>query len=482
VVCGERELSYAELDRRANRLARYLVSRGAGPERIVALALPRGELMVVALLAVMKAGAAYLPVDPDYPAARIAFMLADACPALLVSDSETAGRLPAGDVPVVVLDRGDTSSQIAGLPGVPVTDDERIAPLRIGNAAYVTYTSGSTGTPKGVVVTHAGMAGLALAEAEVFAVTAGSRVLQLSSPSFDGSVLEMLMAFPSGAALVVPTSRQFAGDALRQVIADYRITHIFVPPSVLAESDGEPDLGLETLAVGGEALPGDLAARWSGHTRMVNVYGPTETTVIVTASAPLAGDSVPPIGRPLVNTRAYVLDEGLRPVPAGVTGELYITGAGLARGYLGRPRLTAERFVACPFGDPGERMYRTGDLARWRRDGNLEFAGRADDQVKIRGFRVELGEIESVLARHPLVDRAVVTAREDRPGDKRLVAYVTAAGVTAAGGTAPDPGTLRAHAAAIVPGYLVPSAFVLVKDFPLLLNGKLDRNALPAPE
>ena len=477
VVCGERELSYAELDRRANRLARYLVSRGAGAERIVALALPRGELMVVALLAVMKAGAAYLPVDLDYPAARIAFMLADACPVLLVSDSETAGRLPAGDVPVVVLDRGGTASEIAGLPGVAVTDDERIAPLRVGHPAYVVYTSGSTGTPKGVVVTHAGMASLARAEAEVLAVTAGSRVLQFSSPSFDGSVLDMLMAFPSGAALVVPASRQFGGDALRQVIADYRITHMFVPPAVLRESEGEPDLGLETVAVGGEAWPGDLAARWSGYTRLVNVYGPTETTVIVTASAPLAGDSVPPIGRPLVNTRAYVLDEGLRPVPAGVTGELYIAGPGLARGYLGRPGLTAERFVACPFGAPGERMYRTGDLARWRRDGNLEFAGRADDQVKIRGFRIELGEIESVLARHPLVDRAVVTVREDRPGDKRLVAYVTAAS-----GAAADPGTLRAHAAAIVPGYLVPSAFVPVENFPLLPNGKLDRNALPPPQ
>jgi amino acid adenylation domain-containing protein len=478
LVCGERELTYAELDRRANRLARYLVSRGAGPERIVALALPRGELMVVALLAVMKAGAAYLPVDPDYPAARIAFMLADAGPVLLVSDSGTAGWLPADGIPHVLLDRGDTSSEIEALPGAPVTDDERMAPLRTGNPAYVIYTSGSTGTPRGVVVTHAGMASLALAEAEAFAVTPRSRVLQFSSPSFDASVLEMLMAFPGGAALVVPAPHQFAGGALRQVIADYRITHIFVPPAVLGESDGGPDLGLKTLAVGGETCPGDLAARWSAHTRMVNAYGPTETTVMVTASAPLAGDDpVPPIGRPLVNTRAYVLDEGLRPVPAGVTGELYIAGPGLARGYLGRPGLTAERFVACPFGDPGERMYRTGDLARWRRDGNLEFAGRADDQVKIRGFRVELGEIESVLSRHPLVDRAVVTVREDRPGDKRLVAYVTTAG-----GTPVDPGTLRAHAAAIVPGYLVPSAFVLVEGFPQLPNGKLDRNALPAPE
>ncbi|MGH3166961.1 MAG: non-ribosomal peptide synthetase, partial [Trebonia sp.] len=476
VVSGGHELSYAGLDRRANRLARYLVSRGAGPERIVALALPRGELMVVALLAVMKAGAAYLPVDPDYPAARITFMLADARPVLLVSDTATAGRLPAGGVPVVALDHGDTSSEIAARPSAPVTDDERIAPLRTGNPAYVIYTSGSTGTPKGVVVTHAGLASLALSEAETFAVTASSRVLQFSSPSFDGSVLDMLMAFPSGAALVVPASRPFGGDALRQVIADYRITHIFVPPSVLRESDGEPGLGLETVAVGGEALPGELAAQWSGHTRLVNVYGPTETTVIVTASAPLAGDRVPPIGRPLVNTRAYVLDGELRPVPAGVTGELYIAGPGLARGYLGRPRLTAERFVPCPFGDPGQRMYRTGDLARWRRDGNLEFAGRADGQVKIRGFRIELGEIESVLARHPLVDRAVVTVREDRPGDKRLVAYVTAAD-----GTAADPGQLRAHAAANMPGHLIPTAFVPVETFPLLPSGKLDRNALPPP-
>ncbi|MFE7594354.1 amino acid adenylation domain-containing protein, partial [Kitasatospora sp. NPDC057512] len=391
LACGGTELTYRQLNERANRFAHVLIARGVGPERLVAVALPRSVESVVAVLGVLKAGAAYLPVDPAYPAERIAFMLVDARPVLVVDD------------PALVTE----------VSGWPDTDPEVVLDVR--NPAYVIYTSGSTGRPKGVVVSHAGVASLVAAQIERFAIEPGSRVLQFASPSFDASVSEIYTALLCGAALVLPP----AADPVA-ALADpgLAVTHATVPPSVLAALP-EGALTVSTLVVAGEACPPELVARWAPGRRMINAYGPTETTVCATMSDPLSpGSGVPPIGRPIANARVYVLDGRLRLVPPGVPGELYVAGAGLARGYLDRPGLTAGRFVACPF-ESGERMYRTGDVVRRRADGELEYVGRADEQVKVRGFRVEPGEVETALAEHPAVARAAVLAQDDR-----LIGYV----------------------------------------------------------
>ncbi|MGH3753654.1 MAG: non-ribosomal peptide synthase/polyketide synthase, partial [Pseudonocardiaceae bacterium] len=465
-------VSFAELDARANQLARLLIARGAGPERIVALVLPRSLDLVVAQLAVVKAGAAFLPVDPEYPAERIAFMLADARP-------------------VAVLDDPAVLAECDRMPDHAVTDADRISPLLLAHPAYVIYTSGSTGRPKGVVVSHTGLASFAAAEADRYAVTAGDRVLQFASPSFDASVLELCMSLPAGAALVVPPPGPLLGEQLADVLTTRRVTHALIPPAALATvPEGAAEHGLadfRTVVVGGDVCPAELVARWAPGRRMINSYGPTESTVVATWSDPLVPGGVPPIGRPIWNTRVYVLDAELRPVPAGVAGELAITGAGLARGYLNRAGLTAQRFVANPFGPAGSRLYRSGDLVRWGAGGELEFVGRADEQVKIRGFRIEPGEIEAVLRRHPAVAAAVVVARGgqaggdqaggDQAGPKRLVGYLVGAD-----GGQPDVGELRALAAASLPDYMVPATFVLLDQLPLTRSGKLDRRALPAPD
>ncbi|MFJ1747310.1 amino acid adenylation domain-containing protein [Streptomyces sp. NPDC088116] len=473
VVSDDGALSYAGLGARANRLAHLLIRRGIGPEHIVALALPRSVDAVVAALAVLKSGAAYLPVDPDYPAERIRFMLGDARPELVIT-TEASEAASSDATARLVLDSPGTAGLLAGFPDTNPTDADRTTPLRLSHPAYVIYTSGSTGTPKGVVVSHAGLPSFCAAAVEGFAVEPDSRVLQFASPSFDAAVLELGMALTAGAALVVPPPGPLAGEALADVLAGQRVSHALIPPAALASVPTTTALpGFTSLIVGGDACSADLVARWSAGRRMVNAYGPTESTVAATMSGPLAGARTPPIGRPVFNTQVLVLDAGLRPVPVGVAGELYIAGEGLARGYLRRPGLTAERFVAHPFGAPGARMYRTGDVARWRADGELEYVGRADEQVKIRGFRVELGEIETVLARHSRVDRVAVIAREDQPGVKRLVAYVV--------GDA-DQAVLREHVGAVLPEYMVPSAFVALDALPLTPNGKLDRKALPAPD
>ncbi|MFI0862141.1 amino acid adenylation domain-containing protein [Streptomyces smyrnaeus] len=445
VSAADTTLTYGELNARANRFAHALIARGIGAEDVVALALPRSQELVTAILGVLKAGAAYLPVDPAYPAARIEYLLTDARPTLVIDDPLTVAELAQG--------RPDTD------PGILVD------PL---HPAYVIYTSGSTGRPKGVVVTHTGVGNLVAAQTERFAIDADSRVLQFAPPSFDASVSELFTALLTGATLVLPPT---ADPVAALTDPDVSITHTTVPPSALAAVD-ETQASVSTLVVAGEACPASLVERWSVNRRMVNAYGPTEATVCATMSEPLTpAHTPPPIGRPISATRVHVLDSALRPTPPGAVGELYITGVGLARGYLRRPGMTAERFVADPFGPPGRRMYRTGDLARWRSDGLLEFAGRGDQQIKVRGHRVESGEVEAALVGDSDVASAIVQVREGR-----LVAYVVpTSGVEA------DIASMRDRLRDRLPEYMVPSSFVVLEELPLTPNGKLDRAALPAP-
>ncbi|MEV6118881.1 amino acid adenylation domain-containing protein, partial [Streptomyces sp. NPDC052109] len=469
VAADGEEVTYAELDTRANRLARYLAGRGVGTESIVGVCLERGVDLMVALLAAAKAGGTYMPIDPAYPADRIAYMLDDAMPAVVLASSGTARVVPGT---AVLMDAPETVVALAAL--------ECTAPAstaRVENAAYVIYTSGSTGRPKGVLVSHAGVASLVAGHVRYLEVGAGARVGQFASAGFDTFGWEWLMALLTGATLVVIPQERRLGEALPRFLAEQRVTHVTLPPAVLAVLDEESIAANVVLVTAGEACPPDVMARWARGHRLFNSYGPTETTVDATlwACDPEAVEVA--IGSPVVNTRVFVLDEFLAPVPVGVPGELYVAGIGLARGYLGRPGLTAERFVANPFGGPGERLYRTGDRARWTADGRLVFAGRTDEQVKIRGFRIEPGEIENVIASHPSITQAAVVVREDTPGEKRLVAYVVADGAPA-----DLPGLVTALATERLPEYMVPSAVVVLDALPITVNGKVDRKALPAPE
>ncbi|WP_165986545.1 non-ribosomal peptide synthetase, partial [Streptomyces sp. YIM 98790] len=494
VLFEDQTVSYRELDARANRLARVLAARGIGPETVVGVALRRSPEWCVAVLAVMKAGGAYLPLDPAYPAERLTYMVEDSATRLILVDSATAELLPGLPADVLSLDDPEFAAETAAADGAPLTDADRAAPLTVANAAYVIYTSGSTGRPKGVTVTHTGFANVVSVIVERLKVASGSRVLQFASPSFDVSVGEMCMSLLAGAVLVMAGKDRLApGSPLAETVATHRVTHAILPPAVLGSLPAGSLPTIESLMVAGEATSPELVAAWSAGRRMFNGYGPTETTVGVTVSE-LTADGRVPIGRPIANTRIYLLDAALRPVLPGVPGELYIAGAGLTRGYLGRPGLTAERFVACPFGKPGERMYRTGDLAAWTPGGELEFHGRVDNQVKIRGFRVELGEIESALLSFPGVDQAVVIARESAAGEKQLVAYYVPAAPGAPGapgapdaasgdgGDRPSGEDLRGHLAARMPDHMVPAAYVALERLPLTPNGKLDRDALPDPE
>ncbi|WP_229834825.1 non-ribosomal peptide synthetase [Streptomyces xantholiticus] len=474
-----REIGYAELDERANRLARLLIRRGAGPEQFVALALPRSADVIVALLAVLKSGAAYLPVDPGYPADRIAFMLSDARPTLVLTTKEAAAVLPEG-TEALLLDDPELLRELVGLPGSAPADADRVRPLTPDNPAYVIYTSGSTGRPKGVVVAHRGVADFAAWAAADIGPERLSDVLASTSLNFDVSVFEMFGPLLSGGRIEVVRDVL----ALLEGTEERSYSLISAVPSALAHTIGQGGparFGAGLVVLAGEGLSAHTAdairAAVPGCT-IANIYGPTEATVYATAwYGDTDTDRTPPIGRPLHNTRAYVLDAGLRPVPPGVPGELYLAGTGLARGYLNRPALTGERFVADPYGPAGSRMYRTGDLVRWSADGEIEYLGRTDDQVKVRGFRIELGEIEAVVARHTGVARTAVVVREDRPGDRRIVAYAVPAE-----GAAVDAAALRDHVAAALPEYMVPSAFLFLDTLPLNPNGKLDRRALPAPD
>ncbi|MFB7669739.1 amino acid adenylation domain-containing protein, partial [Kitasatospora sp. NPDC056138] len=472
---GDATWSYAELNARANRIAHWLISRGIGTEQLVGVALPRRIEQLAVILGIAKAGAGYLPIDPDYPADRIAYVLADAAPALLLTTGRLAEDFPAtgGEILTIESQAKPWDEQ----PATDPTDADRIAPLTAANTAYTIYTSGSTGRPKGTTVTHTGLASLITTLVERCNTGPQSRVVQLASPSFDASMLELLLAIGNGGTLVQPTPGHLAGDDLARTLADRHITHAFIPPSVLATLPAEAArtlTDLTTLIVGAEACPPHLVPLWAPGRHMANLYGPTETTI--TTLSHVLTRAHTPIGAPNHNTRIHVLDENLRQVPPGIPGELYIAGRGLARGYLNRPGLTAERFVADPFGEAGDRMYRTGDLVRWNRDGELEYLGRTDEQVKIRGFRIEPGEVQAVLTRIPGVAQALVVPREDQPGDVRLVAYVvpeTEHGVSTE--------EVRDRLRQQLPDYMVPAAIMVIDSIPLTRNGKIDRNALPGP-
>ncbi|MEV8019152.1 amino acid adenylation domain-containing protein [Streptomyces sp. NPDC086554] len=474
LVFGDQELTYAELNARANRLAHHLIEIGVRPGALAAVAVPRSLDLVVTLLAVLKAGGAYLPLDPDYPADRLAYMLGDADPACVIADR--ADRVPASGVPLVALDRLDTT---------PYGSYDPPRALTPHHPAYVIYTSGSTGRPKGVVVPHSAIDNRLRWMQHEYELAPGDRVLQKTPSGFDVSVWEFFWALRVGATLVVAEPGGHKDPAyLARVIREQAVTVCHFVPSMLQVFLSEPAAadcsGLRHVFCSGEALPRETVrdfGRVLDGVPLHNLYGPTEAAVDVTYHPCATGATGPvPIGKPVWNTRLYVLDAALQPCPPGIQGELFLAGTQLAAEYLGRPELTASRFVADPYGPAGTRMYRTGDLARWTEHGEIEYLGRTDHQVKLRGLRIELGEIEAELAGDPAVSAASVLVREDRPGDQRLVGYVTADG-----SGVPDPEALRIRLARTLPDYMVPGAIVVLDDFPLSPNGKLDRRALPAP-
>jgi amino acid adenylation domain-containing protein len=463
-----------------------VIDRGVGPEVFVALAFSRSVEMVVAVLAVLKAGGAYLPIDPDYPSARISFMLEDTHPACLLTSTglvEVAGLAQASGVPVIFFDHDGTRDALRAYPDADPDDTNRIHPLTPRHPVCLIYTSGSTGTPKAVLVEHRNV--VALVVDSCFRGGGHERVLVHSPQVFDASIYELWVPLVNGGRLVVAPVGVVDVLTISGLVAERGVTGLWLTAGlfqVMAEESPGCLAGVCEVWTGGDVVSAVAVRRVllaCPGLVVVDGYGPTEATTFATCHSIRGvgevGDVVP-IGRPMDNTRVFVLDGGLVPVLVGVVGELYVAGAGLARGYWNRPGLTSGRFVACPFG-VGGRMYRTGDLVRWQVDGNLVFVGRVDDQVKVRGFRIELGEVESVIARHGDVGQVVVVVREDRPGERRLVAYVVAVV-----GREVSPGGLREFVAGCVPDYLVPGLFVVVDGLPLTPNGKVDRKALPAPE
>ncbi|MFC9435702.1 amino acid adenylation domain-containing protein [Nocardia sp. NPDC057030] len=496
VVANGDTTTYRELDAYANRLARLLLAAGAGPETVVALGLPRSADLLTAVWAVAKIGAAFLPVDPKHPLDRIDHMLTDSGARVGLTTTAYRSTLPDSTKWLVLDDLRFVQRWSAASPH-PLRDGELPRPVRLDNPAWLIYTSGSTGTPKGVSVSHRGIADFVAAQGDLLELDEFSRVLHVASPSFDASILEALMAFGWGGASVVAPAEVFGGSALAELIDAERVTHVMITPSALATIDPAEVSGVQVLAVGGEAVSAELIERWCGtgatdqhgavvrrrgaqRRRLVNLYGPTEFTVVATGSALDPGAPVT-LGPPIRGAAAMVLDGRLQPVPVGVAGELYLAGHALARGYHARPGLTAGRFITNPYGAPGERMYRTGDLVRWVRGAagalTLEYLGRTDFQVKVRGQRIELGEIDAVLGRVDGVDFALTLGVAGPSGSTALAAYLVRKPDVRL-----DIAQIRAQAADRLPGYMVPSAFVVLDEIPLTAVGKLDRKALPAPE
>ncbi len=463
-------LGYAELDRAANLLAHRLRELGAGPGRLVAICLPRVPDLTVSLLAVLKSGAGYVPLDPAHPTGRLTGILDDAEPVAVIATGDAADRLSGSGATVVRLD--------GGLDGRPETRPERLN--RPDDVAYVLYTSGSTGRPKGVPITHRNVVNFIGTVQELFELTPGDCVLGYAAAVFDVSVFETFGALLTGARLrLTSDTERLDIDKLQRILATEGVTVIDMPPPVMELLDPEPFHELRIVFVGGEAFSGELVNRWNPGRRFFNGYGPTECTVtMIIEECHGRWTGTPPIGLPMANHVAHVVDAKLNLVPYGVPGELVIGGAGLTRGYLNRDELTAEKFVKDPFGTaPDGRLYRTGDLVKRRHDGHIEFLGRIDTQIKIRGLRIELGEIEAVLAEHAGVRTAVVEARPDPKGDRHLVGYVVPAG-----GRTVDPTALRTHLAAYLPAYMIPAFFVELDEVPLSASGKVDRARLPAPD
>jgi amino acid adenylation domain-containing protein len=466
---GSTTLSYRDLLARADDLASRLRAAGVGPEVPVGICLPRRADMAVAALSVLRAGGAYIPLDPEQPAARIAYMLSNAGARLVLAAPETVGRVADSGVPAGILDGRATT--------IPRGEPAPLAAPRPANTAYILYTSGSTGVPKGVMIDHRALTNLAAAVGPRFPVTETDRVLQYVSFGFDVAVSDLFCTWMAGAELHIAREDERLGDALFARLRDSRISYVLLPPSAAMSLScppgGLPDL--RTLVLGGEACPAELADRWSAPVRrLINAYGPSEATVYASAAELHNGQQVR-IGRPVPNTRAYVLDRRMEPVPLGVPGELYLGGPGVGRGYVGNPGLTAQRFGADPFGPPGSRLYRTGDLARYEADGELTFLGRTDTQVKIRGFRIELGEIEAVLASHRDIGQAAAVTRDTGAG-AAVVAYVTGRA-----GSPPRASELRAWLAQRLPGYMLPEIIVHLDHLPVSRSGKIDRPSLPAP-
>jgi amino acid adenylation domain-containing protein len=485
VVFEGTTLPYAELNRRANQLAHHLIGLGVKPDSRVAICMERSTEMVVGLLAILKSGGAYVPLDPGYPVDRLRYMLEDSAPVALLTQTSLLGLLETRDASLPLVDLTESSAPWKGQP--ESNPDRAVLRLSSTNLAYIIYTSGSTGKPKGVMIEHRSLVNRLVWMQESYGLTAADAVLQKTPFSFDVSVWEFFWPLLFGARLVMARPEGHKDPMyLGEAIEKNKITTLHFVPSMLqvfvGQAKPEQCASLVRVFSSGEALPAALVRKFYNQlpdATLYNLYGPTEATVDVTAwtCRPESMLTTVPIGKPIANTQAYILDEQREPVPVGEEGELYLGGVQVARGYLNRPELTAERFVTDPFAKvPGARMYRTGDLCRWRADGNIEYLGRNDFQVKIRGFRIELGEIEARLAEHPEVREAVVIAREDHSGDKRLVAYIVPASGANLGESA-----LREVLGRQLPDYMVPSSFVSLPAMPVTANGKLDRAALPAP-